>query len=152
MRNNLLCKGFATGMFCFAAFSCNEINNNTKFEFYYYPSKNVYYDVSNAEYLYSLNGGANWDTLHKKMETEPATLGNKQIIYSNTREILDSNESHRRLYGGDLLNILSADSSLSQDDVVTERKLPRKPKPVAAVSKRAEKRPGFFKRLFGKKQ
>jgi hypothetical protein len=152
MRNNLLCKGFATGIYCFAAFSCNEINNDTKFEFYYYPSKNVYYDVSNAEYLYSLNGGENWDTLHKKMESEPATLGVKQIIYSNTKEILDSNESHRRLYGGNLVNILTADSSLSENDVVTERKFPRKPKPVATVSKKTEKRPGFFKRLFGKKQ
>ncbi len=87
------------------------------------------------------------------MDNEPATLGNKQIIYSSIRTPWDSNEVHRKLYNGYLLDIINAeDSSALQEDAVTERKLPLRSKPVTTTgSKKNEKKPGFFKRLFGKK-
>jgi hypothetical protein len=153
MRITLLFRSLIAGISCFAVFSCNKINNDQQFEFYYYPAKNIYYDVSNARYLYSLNGGRNWDTLQKKMDKEPATLGNKQIIYSSIRTPWDSNEVHRKLYDGYLLDIINAeDSSASQRDAVAERKMPVRSKPVVRTSsKKNEKKPGFFKRLFGKK-
>jgi hypothetical protein len=153
MRITVLFRSLITCISCFAVFSCNKINSDRTFEFYYYPAKNIYYDVSNARYLYSLDGGRNWDTLQKKMDKEPLTLGNKQIIYSGIRTPWDSNEVHRKLYGGYLLDIINAeDSSALQKDVVAERKLPGRSKPrLTTANNKNEKKPGFFKRLFGKK-
>jgi len=155
MHISLLFKNLIAGMFCFAVFACNNVQPDTKFEFYYYPSKNVYYDLSNARYIYSLNGGQTWDTLYKKMDKEPATLGKKQIIYSSTTEPWDSNDVHIKRYGSYVLDIVNIDSDTSQNTAVTERKVPVKSKPVASApaktANKTEKKPGFFKRLFGKK-
>ena len=154
MRLTLLLRNSAAGIFCFAAFACNNLSD-TKFEFYYYPLKNVYYDVANACYIYSLNGGQAWDTLYKKMDKEPATLGKKQIIYSDVADPWASNEEHRQMYSGYLLDIPNVDSTTAQRNSVTERKYPVKQKAVASRANKSdnksEKKPGFFKRLFGKK-
>jgi len=152
MSVTLLFRSLLAIIFCSIAVACDNMRPDTRFEFYYYPSKNLYYDVSNALYVYSLNGGRNWDTFYKKMGREPVTLGKKQIIYSSVRDPWDSNEVHREIYGGYLLDIPDADSTTLQKNTATERKFPKKPKPVAAVpDQNTEKKPGFFKRLFGKK-
>ena len=156
MRITLLCKTFVAGAFCIAVFSCHQVQTDTKFEFYYFPARNVYYDVANARFIYSLNGGKIWDTLYKKMETEPPTLGKKQIIYSNVSDPWDSNEVHRNRYGGYLLDIPDVDSTTSEKILVTERKTPNRSttaaaSPVTKSDNKTEKKPGFFKRLFGKK-
>ena len=153
MRITLLLKYLLTATCFFVAFSCNRAQSDNKYEFYYYPGKNVYYDVSNARYIYSLNGGRMWDTLYKKADIEPQTLGKKQIIYSSIATPWDSNEVHRNRYGGTLVDIASVDSSLSHQILVADRKSPKKASPVVSTktTHAAEKKPGFFKRLFGKK-
>jgi hypothetical protein len=78
MRITLLCKILIAGVCSSTALACNNIHNDPAFEFYYYPARNVYYDVSNGRYIYSLNGGRTWDTLYKKAEAGSPTLGKKR--------------------------------------------------------------------------
>jgi hypothetical protein len=129
--------------------SCNNITQKN-FEFFYYPSKNVYYDVTNSLYLYSLDGGKTWDSLSVKAAKEPATLGSKQIIYASTPEVWKDNQQHINQYNGRAINITDSDSS-SKNNLAADRKI-RKPKAAITITnKQPEKKPGFFKRLFGKK-
>ena len=131
--------------------SCGEFTSGEqKLEFYYYPSKNVYYDVANNQYAYSVNGGKNWSFYKLKNSIEPATLGSKQIIYSTSAQPWDSNEVHRKLYNGSLINVAEADTSL-QTNTVSDKKIIKKAKPVEQPKKTEQKKPGFFKRLFGRK-
>ncbi|HEY2728199.1 MAG TPA: hypothetical protein VGI61_13570 [Parafilimonas sp.] len=129
--------------------SCTNTATQKKFEFYYYPSRNVYYDVLNSLYLYSLDGGKNWDSLIVKTNKEPATLGTKRIIYSNSPAVWKDNAQHVSEFNGEVINITDNDSSL-QTNLAADRKIKKAKAPVMNVPK-PEKKPGFFKRLFGKK-
>lgn len=134
---------------CFT--SCDMFTSGEqKLEFFYYPSKNVYYDVANNQYAYSVNGGKNWGFYRLRNNIEPATLGNKQIIYSSSAQPWDSNEVHRKLYNGSLIAVADADTGL-QTNTVLEKKVIKKVKPVNQPKKEEQKKPGLFKRLFGRK-
>ncbi|MEP6466102.1 MAG: hypothetical protein ABJB05_07335 [Parafilimonas sp.] len=129
--------------------SCNDTAPK-KFEFYYYPSRNVYFDVTNDQYLYSLDGGKTWDSLYVKTNKEPATLGTKRIIYSTSLDVWKDNQQHITQYNGQMMNVMNEDSSLMQTDLAADRKI-KKAKAPAINTEKPEKKPGFFKRLFGKK-
>jgi hypothetical protein len=129
--------------------SCNKITQK-KFEFFYYPQLNVYFDVAAREYFFSLDSGKTWDSVYSNTNAEPATLGNKQILYSDTHAIWDSNEEHLKQYNGHAINIIYSDTVSVTQDEVTDRKT-KKIKSVTADTKQPEKKPGFFQRLFGKK-
>lgn len=150
MKNNFLLTISFVCIICFT--SCDKLNiGKKKLEFYYYPSKNVYYDVANNQYVYSVNGGKTWDFFKPKNNKEPATLGNKQIIYSDSPQPWNLNQLHRKEYNGTLLAMSEADTSTQQDDAVSDKKIIKKVKPVVQPKKEEEKKPGFFKRIFGKK-
>ena len=157
MRITLLCKILIAGVCSSTALACNNGHNDPAFEFYYYPARNVYYDVSNSRYIYSLNGGSTWDTLYKKAEAGSTTLGKKEIIYSRVANPWDSNDVHIKRYGGYLIDVPSIDSNTAEAIVVSERKPAIKAKSVTPATannsenNKSEKKPGFFKRLFGKK-
>jgi hypothetical protein len=128
--------------------SCNN-STQKKLEFYYYPSRNVYYDVSNSLYLYSLDGGKTWDSINIKTNKEPAILGNKRIIYSTSADVWKDNAQHLSEFNGQAINITNNDSSIN---LVAERKIKKARAAVPAMNTpKPEKKPGFFKRLFGKK-
>lgn len=128
--------------------SCNNFMQQ-EFEFFYYPAKNVYYDVTNHMYLYSLDGGKSWDSLSVSAEKAPAIPGSKETLYSTTHEIWVNNPAHIQQYKAQTIDITGRDSTLSQKDIVAERKTKKVTAPVE--DKEPEKKPGFFKRLFGKK-
>jgi len=157
MRITLLCKILIAGVCSSTALACNSMHNDPALEFYYFPARNVYYDLSNSRYIYSLNGGRTWDTLYKKAEAGSTTLGKREIIYSKVTNPWDSNDVHIKRYSGYLLDLPSIDSNTAQAIVVSERKPATKGKSVTASTadnsqnNKAEKKPGFFKRLFGKK-
>lgn len=135
--------------------SCDENGIGKKqFEFYYYPSKNVYYDVANNQYTYSLNGGKTWNSFKPKNNNEPATLGNKQVIYSDSQQPWNMNQVHRKEYNGISITIADVDTASQATDVVSDKKIiVKKPKlNVDEEPKQEEKKPGFFKRLFGRKK
>ena len=136
---------------CAIILSCN-ITTQKEFEFYYYPARNVYYSVTNNLYFYSLDGGKTWDSVNAYTNTEPGTLGSKQIIYSTTPAIWLENKEHLSQYKGQLFNVVDNDSSLAQNNSAAERKIKKVMQPpVTEQQKKPEKKPGFFQRLFGKK-
>jgi len=131
--------------------SCNNLTQK-RFEFFYYPAKNIYYDVAGKFYLYSLDGGNNWDSVKAVATEESVTLGNKEIIYSPTPEVWLQNDEHIKRYNAHVINIAGIDTGLSNQELVAERKA--KKTRIATNTEQAkepEKKPGFFKRLFGKK-
>ena len=103
-------------------------------------------------YLYSLDGGKTWDSVTAATTSEPATLGNKEIIYSPTPDVWVQNDEHIKQYKARVINIAGIDTGLSVKDPVAESKT-KKIRVVANTesNKEPEKKPGFFKRLFGKK-
>lgn len=129
--------------------SCNKITQK-KLEFFYYPQFNVYFDVAGSKYFFSLDSGKTWDSIYSGTNAEPATLGNKQILYSDTHAIWNSNEEHLKQYNGHAINIVYSDTVTVKDDKITDRKT-KKIKSVTADNKQPEKKQGFFQRLFGKK-
>ncbi|MBV9961898.1 MAG: hypothetical protein JO072_06585 [Parafilimonas sp.] len=135
-------------------FSCNNINQK-KFEFFYYPSRNIYFDVADNFYLYSLDGGKTWDSINVNSNKQPATLGEKKIIYSTTSEVWLNNQQHLTQYNGHAIDITANDSSMFEAALAADRKA-KKPKATAPSSsiprrQQSEKKAGFFQRLFGKK-
>jgi len=133
-------------------FSCNNISQK-KFEFFYYPSKNVYYNVADNFYLFSLDGGKTWDSLNIKSNKDPQTLGEKKIIYSTTSEVWLDNKQHIAQYGGHVVDITANDSISSDAGLAADRKTKKEKATITTTSHKQTpaKKPGFFQRLFGKK-
>jgi hypothetical protein len=131
-------------------FSCNNITQKN-FEFFYYPSRNVYYDVTNNMFFYSLDGGKIWDSLKTKMDKDPATLGAKQIVYSSTPAIWLQNQQHINQFNGHAINITNNDSDSFSKDLAAERKIKKASDVTTQQNKKPEKKLTFFQRLFGKK-
>lgn len=141
---------FYLSMYCIMMLSCDNIGQK-KFEFFYYPERNIYYDVTNSMYLYSLDGGKTWDSVNIKNNADVTpTIGTKRIVYSTTSEIWLDNASHIKQFNGHIINITGNDSLL-QNNLAAERRVKKVKATVSDSSKKTEKKPGFFKRLFGKK-
>jgi hypothetical protein len=142
-------------LFCFSVVfslmicSCNNVLQKD-YEFYYYPEKNTYYDVVHKEYIYSLDGGETWDSLFVASGKEPGTLGTKRILHSKQHSIWLNNAEHIQQYNGRAVNVLASDTTASNQALAAERKI-KKAASTTTQKKEPEKKPGFFKRLFGKK-
>ncbi|MES2648230.1 MAG: hypothetical protein V4717_15240 [Bacteroidota bacterium] len=143
----------------FAAFfivSCKNISvTHEGEEFYYYPSKNVYYDVGRSNFLFSLDSGKTWDSLYSE-KAAPAIEGSREIVYSTEAPVWKNNEAHRNSFNGTLLNIIN-EESLKVPEPVAEKKSVRKTSNDEADTdseKSKKKRPvkRFFQKLFGKKK
>jgi hypothetical protein len=146
----IMCRNFLFIVFLsLHLFACNNNDAAKKFEYYYYPARNIYYDVANAEFVYSVNGGKTWETFKKDLGKDPATLGSREIIYSDSQQPWDSNEADIKKYNGKLFNVGDEDTTV-QANGVSDKKIIKKTNPVTIEPKK-EKKPGFFKRLFGKK-
>ncbi len=142
-------------VFINAFVSCTNSNSDkAQSSLYYYPKANVYYDAIRANYIYSLDSGKTWDSMSDKLNKVPTTLGKEVIIDSPISEVWKANELHRKLYGGRLLNILSADTGIAIKTAP--------PKKVTLIVKAntdtikinvdtPRKRKGFFRKIFGKK-
>lgn len=137
--------------FCF--FACNNSAVDKKLKFYYYPSRSIYYDVANTQFVFSVNGGKSWEVFKKELGNEPATLGSKIVFYSDSTQPWLNNAENVKTYNGKVYNIADADTSM-QSDEASNKKI-AKVKPVTPsqddTAPKKEKKPGFFKRLFGKK-
>jgi hypothetical protein len=66
--------------------------------FYYYPSTNVYYNVSTGEYWYYDNGTTNW----VEVKTLPATITVEKTprytVYYNGPDVWKDNAVHQKKY------------------------------------------------------
>ena len=138
------------------ALSCsNNINDEDKedYEFYYYPEKNVYYDVEKKNFFYSLDGGKTWDSTINASGEDPGTLGGKVIIRSLVEDVYKNNETHRNLYKGKLYNIVNADTVLaSTTPEVSERKQKKKETEIKPAEEEKPKKgiKKFLEKIFGK--
>lgn len=138
-----------TLLFCLSFFACNNAGSSKKFEFYYYPDRNIYYDVANAEFVYSVNGGKTWETFKKELGKDPATLGSREIIYSDSQQPWNNNAADIEKYKGKIFSVSDEDTT-AKADAASDKKITKKTE-SSTDKKKKEKKPGFFKRLFGKK-
>ena len=123
-------------------------------QYYYYPSKNLYYDVANHRYLFSLDSGKTWDSLHSET-AEPAIDGEKQVIYSSSVEVWQNNDMHREEYKGKMLNIINEESLRQPEPLIAKKTISKTSdeednQEVKKERKRPIKR--FFQKIFGKKK
>ncbi|MBA2562058.1 MAG: hypothetical protein H0V14_03955 [Chitinophagaceae bacterium] len=134
--------------------SCNNNYNEAQPSFYYYPKVNVYYDATRANYIYSLDSGKTWDSMDDKLNKAPTTLGKEVIIDSPVSEVWKANEMHRKLYGGTLLNIISADTGIVVKKAASKKVTQINKTNIDTTNTEAsQKKPrkGFFRKIFGKK-
>ena len=140
----------------FFAVSCQGNNSqdvDEENQFYYYPQKNVYFDVDKKAFFYSLDGGKSWDSITNAADKEPQTLGEKIIVYSVDSRVYKDNAAHRKLYNGRLIDIIDADTAFASAlPEATERKVQKKKtddekleedEPIKGLNK-------FLNKLFGK--
>lgn len=143
-------------LFVLSCQSRNQQEEKEGYEFYYYPKKNVYYNVEKKNFFYSLDGGKTWDSIMSSSDKEPATLGEKIIIYSDYTNAYKDNPAHRKLYNGRLYNIVNAEIALTPGaPEVTERKAVKKTSTTEAEPKPEEDKPKkglkkFLNKIFGK--
>lgn len=134
--------------------SCNQFDIGTAGDrYYYYPSKNVYYDVKRSNFIYSLDSGKTWDSMYSETPN-PAITGKRELVYNTNGEVWKDNEAHRQLYNGTLLNIIN-EESLKKPDPLTKKFIERNtPNISQEPQKKERKRPikKFFQKLFGKKK
>ena len=126
-------------------FACsNNASTHGLLTYYYYPQKNVYFDLSSNTYYYSLDGGKRWDSLTVKKDN-PAALGPRMILSYPEKNIWRINKEHLEKFNGTVLDIRASDTLFVKD-------IPRpvKASPVKKTDKKEKK--GFFQRLFGKKK
>ncbi len=135
--------------------SCNSNSKGSQTGFYYYPRKNMYYDVEKNIFLYSLDSAKTWRSLANVTGKEPATLGEKVIIDKTPDEVFKNNEEHRKLYSGNLYNNINRDTTATLNPEVSERK-ELATRIAAARSNNSEKPKKrikkFFEKIFGKKK
>jgi hypothetical protein len=135
--------------------SCKQEVKKGKYEYYYYPSVNMYYDVADQRYVYSIDSARTWVTLEDTASEALSTLGDKEILYSDSKDVWKQNELHRQQYHGSILHIVSpADEAAKVQNDVRERNVPKK----TVAQKPADEKPKkkgigrFFQKLFGKKK
>jgi hypothetical protein len=135
--------------------SCKQEVKKGKYEFYYYPKVNMYYDVADQQYLYSLDSARTWTIIPDTTSQDTATLGNKEILYSDAKDIWKQNELHRQQFNGTILHIVSTDNEMAGvQNEVRERKVAVKKPAVQkpAEEKKKTKVGRFLQKIFGKKK
>jgi hypothetical protein len=126
-----------------------------KYEFYYFPNTNVYYDVAAGQYIYSLDSATTWNAINEESKEPPATLGAKQVIYSDTKDVWKANAQHRQQYKGAIYNLMQDDdSAMEAASDASERKVAVKKPPLKKAEEKPKKKglARFFNNLFGKKE
>jgi len=66
--------------------------------FYYYPSSNVYYNVSTHDYLYYDPGTTTWVTVQTLPATITLTKTPKYTVYYNGNDVWKDNAMHKNKY------------------------------------------------------
>jgi hypothetical protein len=134
---------------------CNVKEDTSKNRFYYYPDKNVYYDIDKQVFFYSIDGTKTWKNYNAVVNPEVATLGKKVEIITEDSIPYNKNDEHRKLYVGRLYDLtLPSTAATAIASEVGERKTVVKKKPVVKAKPQEKQKKGlgkFFSKLFGKK-
>lgn len=70
------------------------------YKFYYYPKLNVYYDATQNNFVYTVDGGLTWQTKKPASPELPEKLSQKVTLYSPDPDIWIHNSEHRQQYKG----------------------------------------------------
>lgn len=138
--------------------ACQNQNNSSEKDsstYYYYPKSNAYYHLATSTYIYSIDSGKNWTTLPDSTHSPAKNLGKMIKINSANEEIWRENEVHRKMYGGNLINLIRKPTD-SLKHTVPKKTAVKKKKPVIADSgyqiDPPKKKRNLFQRIFGKKK
>ena len=132
--------------------SCDNTKDNLKFRFYYYPQQNLYYDIKNQKFYYSLNAAKSWKEYFSAINNDAETLGHKIEIASDDSVIYASNREHVKLYGGQVYDYNLQNTALVGVSEVNERKVTKKV-PVVKPKIMVKQKKGigkFIDKIFGK--
>lgn len=146
----------STGFVAFIASCSSKVKQDKELEFYYYPEKNVYYDVTNKNFVYSIDSARTWNAMKGDI-TDETPLGKREVIVSTSDSVWNDNDNHRKQFGGTLYNISNTNDSIGEATEVTERKVVKKGKERTSKKASVEKEKkqpvkDFFKKLFGRKK
>ena len=72
------------------------LTSQAQLKFYYYPSSNTYYDVSQKRYLYQNNGS--WTPVTVLPATIRTVGRPRYIVYNQTPDVWIQNETHVKKY------------------------------------------------------
>ena len=89
MKKLIFLVALVTAVFTTSAFA-------QKNKFYYYPSANVYFDVSGKQYVY-YNGGS-WTTVKVLPNHIKITQSPRVIVYHTGRNVWVANGEHKQKY------------------------------------------------------
>lgn len=84
------------------------------FKFYYYPKLNVYYDATQNNFVYTVDGGLTWQTKKPASPDLPEKLSQKVTIYSPDPDVWIHNTEHRQQYKGVSTNYIQRIEDTSQ--------------------------------------
>ncbi len=70
------------------------------YQFYYYPKLNAYYDFTNKDFVYSIDGGQNWQKKKPSSPSLPETLSEKVSLRLPVADAWRFNDEHRKTYNG----------------------------------------------------
>ena len=165
MKYSSSCTFSALAMICiFLVASCKtNSSQQSEDELYYYPEKNVYFDIKNAKYYYSLDSTASWDSLTFNGTDYGLTLGERIAVNMPPGNAWENNDADRKTYNGIILNVVNTRTILLAKQDSINRQRPRiiiKPKTnvdqeeVVNDKEEPPKRglKKFFNKLFGKKK
>jgi hypothetical protein len=80
------------------------VNAQTNKTFYYYPSQNVYYDVTGKQYLF--NDGGTWTTVKTLPSGVVLTKGSPRVTVTHPgNDVWVNNSSHSVKYKGDKVKV-----------------------------------------------
>lgn len=140
--------------FTIAALSCMQKPEAPKYEFFYYPKVNMYYNVAAGQYIYSVDSARTWNTINETSPEPPATLGAAQIIKTGNKQVWNENEQHRSQYNGIILNVAAAEDEMVNNDTEVKDKKSLKKTAAKPTHKDQEKKGlgKFLNKIFGKKK
>jgi hypothetical protein len=144
----LLLVGFAAKQF-FSPKAPSPQPEPTGYKFYYYPKLNVYYDATQDNFVYSVDGGVSWQTKRPVNQRVPDQLSDKVVIYSPVPNAWIYNAEHRDQYKGVLSNFVmqKEDTALVVVDTISKKEDTSQKKKRIEAPKEEKKKGGFFKRL-----
>lgn len=120
-------------------FAVNELLSSRKptkgseasgYKFYYYPKLNVYFDATQNNFVYTMDGGMTWQTKKPTRPDLPEKLSQKITIYSPDPDVWIHNTEHQQQYKGVSTNYvqriedtaqLSAPPALTNTDTGLEK-------------------------------
>ena len=121
--------------------------------FYYFPETNVYFDAEANLYNYSLDSGKTWFSYNAVADSIKPMQGIKVVVRPVGNEpVWEKNADHVKMYNGNLLRIITADTGIIKPTKKEEIKVVKKTPVDTPTVVTKEKKPNLFQRVFKKKK